>query len=85
MAHILEHSEMQGMEDELERVLRQPVVVRGSHSDKTVWLFYGFYAQTTVGSKRLCVLVKFVEDDAFVVTVCLTDKPKVGEDLWPTD
>ena len=39
LAHIVEHSEMQGMKDELERVLRQPAVVRRSHSDKTVWLF----------------------------------------------
>jgi hypothetical protein len=53
LAHILEHSEMQGMEDELERVLQQPAVVHRSHSDKTVWQFYGFYAQTTVGSKWL--------------------------------
>jgi hypothetical protein len=24
-----------------------------------------------------------VENDAFVVTAYLTDKPKAGEDLWP--
>ena len=23
-------------------------------------------------------------NDAFVVTALLTDKPKIGEDLWPT-
>jgi hypothetical protein len=84
LAHILEHWEMQGMEDELERVLQQPVVVRRSHSDKTVWLFYRFYTQTPVGGKWLCVLVKLVEDDAFVVTAYLTDKLKAGEDLWLT-
>ena len=84
LAHILEHLEVQGMENELERVLQQPVVVRRSHSDKTVWLFYRFYAQTPVGGKWLCVLVKLVEDDAFVVTAYLTDKLKAGEDLWLT-
>jgi hypothetical protein len=49
-----------------------------------VRLFYEFYAQTIVGGKWLCVVVKYMENDAFVVTACLTDKPKAGEDLWPT-
>ena len=30
-----------------------------------------------------CVVVKYAEDDVFVVTAYLTDKPKAGEDLWP--
>lgn len=37
-----------------------------------------------VGGKWLCVVVKYEENDAFVVTAYLTDKPKSGEDLWPT-
>jgi hypothetical protein len=36
-----------------------------------------------VGGKWLCVVVKYVENDAFVVTAYLTDTPKAGEDLWP--
>jgi hypothetical protein len=46
-------------------------------------VFYEFYAQTIVGGKWLCVVVKYGENDAFVVTAYLTDKPKAGEDLWP--
>ena len=83
LAHILEHPEMKGMEAEIERVLRQPQRVRQSLSDAGVRLFYEFYAQTIVGGKWLCVVVKYVENDAFVVTDYLTDKPKAGEDLWP--
>jgi hypothetical protein len=30
------------------------------------------------------VVDKYAENDAFVVRACLTDKPKAGEDLWPT-
>ena len=37
-----------------------------------------------VGGKWLCVVVKYAENDAFVVTAYLTDKPKAGGDLWPT-
>ena len=84
LAHILDHPEMAGMEGEIVRVLRQPQLVRRSRSDGAVRLFYEFYAQTIVGGKWLCVVVKYEENDAFVVTAYLTDKPKAGEDLWPT-
>ena len=83
LAHILERAEMAGMAAEVERVLREPQLVRRSRSDTAVRLFYEFYAQTIVGGKWLCVVVKYAENDAFVVTAYLTDKPKAGEDLWP--
>jgi hypothetical protein len=84
LAHILEHPEMKGMAPEIERVLREPKLVRRSRTDAGVRLFYEFYAQTIVGGKWLCIVVKYIENDAFVVTAYLTDKPKAGEDLWPT-
>ncbi len=84
LAHILEHPEMKGMAAEIERVLRRPQLVRRSRSDDTVRLFYEFYTQTMVGGKWLCVVVKYEQNDAFVVTAYLTDKPKAGENLWPT-
>jgi hypothetical protein len=83
LRHIIEHPEMREMSSEIERVLRQPQVVRRSRSDTEVRLFYEFYARTIVGGKWLCVVVKYPQDDAFVVTAYLTDKPKTGEDLWP--
>ncbi len=83
LAHILERSEMKEMGDELEHLLRQPQLCRRSRSDDAVRLFYGFYERTMAGGKWLCVVVKYVPNDAFVVTAYLTDKPKAGEDLWP--
>lgn len=74
---------MKDMGVEIERTLQQPQLVRRSRSDKTVRLFYEFYTQTIVGGKWLCVVVKYTENDAFIVTAYLTDKPKAGEDLWP--
>ena len=76
---------MAGLADELARVLRQPQLVRSSRSDEAVRLFYEFYAQTMVGGKWLCVVVKYAEADAFIITAYLTDQPKAGEDLWPTN
>jgi hypothetical protein len=84
LTHILEHPEMANMAAEIERTLRQPQMVRRSRVDPAVRMFYEFYAQTMVGGKWLCVVVKYAGNDAFVVTAYLTDKPKAGEDLWPT-
>ncbi|MCX6935842.1 MAG: hypothetical protein NTZ01_06610 [Verrucomicrobia bacterium] len=81
--HILEHPEMQAMSAEIERVVGKPQLVRRSRSTTAVSLFYDFYAETIVGSKWLCVVVKYKEEDAFIVTAYLTDKPKTGETLWP--
>ena len=80
---ILGHPEMKEMEAQIERALREPKLVRRSRSDEAVRLFYEFYAETIVGGKWLCIVVKYLEIDAFVVTAYLTDKPKTGEDLWP--
>ena len=82
IAHILQHLELVGMEEEISQVLEAPVEVRVSRSDKTVQLFYEYYARTRVGGKWLCVVVKYPPDDAFVVTAYLTDKLKAGETIW---
>ena len=83
LGHILEHPEMIGMATELARALRHPQLVRRSRSDAAVRLFYEFYARTVLGGKWLCVVVKYAESDAFVVTAYLTETPKAGDDLWP--
>jgi hypothetical protein len=84
LAHILGHREMTEMEAEIELTLRQPKLVRSSRSDLEVGLFYDFYPDTLVGSKWLCVVVKYKKNDAFVITAYLTNQPKAGQDLWPT-
>src|ERR1044071_2293510 len=83
LAHILDHSEMAGIADEVGRVLQEPTEVRISRSDEDARLFYRFYAQTAVGGKWFCVVVKYLRDDAFVITAYLTDTRKAGEIVWP--
>ena len=83
LAHILEHQEMAEMERELERVLQDPAEVRVSRSDENARLFYEFYAQTQIGGKWLCIVVKYLPNDAFVITAYLTDTVKAGEIVWP--
>jgi len=45
---------------------------------------YRYYYRTIVGDKWLCVVVKYLVEDAFVLTAYLTDKPKRGMKLWPS-
>jgi hypothetical protein len=85
LAHILEHPEIKTMGAEIGPVVSQPKFVRRSRSDPAVRLFYDFCPETPVSSKWLCVVVKYYEDDAFVITAYLTDRPKPGENLWPTE
>jgi hypothetical protein len=81
--HILEHPEMAGLLSEISRVLSHPDLVKSSISDDSVVVFYDFLENTLVGSKWLCVVVKYSETDAFIVTAYLTDKVKAGRELWP--
>ena len=71
------------MEEEIGQVLRAPIEVRLSRADDSIQLFYEFYTQTRVGEKWLCVVVKYLPDDAFVVTAYFTDQLKTGEIIWP--
>jgi hypothetical protein len=85
LSHILEHFEMCHLEAEIELAIRWPKLVRRSLSDVAVRLFYDFYPETVVGSKWLCVVIKYDQYDAFIITAYLTNQPKAGEDLWPTE
>jgi hypothetical protein len=57
--------------------------VIGSSSDAKARLFYRELQETRVGVKWLCVVVKYLAEDAFVLTSYLTDKPKGGKRIWP--
>ncbi len=83
LRHVLEHAEMVNMEHALEETLRNPQLVIRSTADATSNLNYRYYYGTVVGDKWLCVVVKYEQTDAFVLTAYLTDKPKKGEQLWP--
>jgi len=83
LAHIMEHPEMAEMEDAMAVTLNKPEFVVRSISDPEAALSYRFYFGTRVGDKWLCVVVKYKENDAFVLTAYLTDRPKKGERIWP--
>ncbi len=84
LAHILERPEMANMETAIQETLANPHFVRKSRTDNAVFLYYRFREGTAVGDKWLCVVTKYLEKDAFVITAYLTDKLKQGEQLWPS-
>ena len=85
MAHILMHPEMRSMQSAVQETLRGPELAIQSITDDNVVLNYRFARNTLVGDKWLCVVVKYAEDDAYVLTAYLTDKPKKGKKLWPNE
>jgi hypothetical protein len=83
--HICQHPEMAGMRQPIEETLKWPEAVVQSAADPGARLYYRFYHRTVVGGKHLCVVVKLLEADAFVVTAYLTDRVKKGEMIWPRE
>ncbi len=82
--HILEHPEMVNMESAIEETVSKPELVIRSRTDEMTNLNYRYYYRTKVGDKWLCVVVKYAVEDIFILTAYLTDKPKKGEQLWPS-
>jgi hypothetical protein len=80
--HILSRAEMAGMEQAIAETLINPEIVRRSRTDNAAYLYYRYRENTLVGDKWLCVVVKYLEDDAFIITAYLTDQLKQGEQLW---
>jgi len=74
---------MQGMEARIDETIRSPEMVLESLSDPQARLYYRFYVGTRVGDKHPCVVVKVADNDAFVLTAYLMNKPAGGRQLWP--
>lgn len=80
--HIVGHPEMVGQRERIVETLHAPDSIVATYSDERVHIYQRFYAQTSVTSKYMLVAVKFLEDDAFIVTAFYSRKVKKGELLW---
>lgn len=80
--HILLHPEMNDAAHLIEETLINPQLIIQSKLDLDVDLYYREYFHAKIGNKWLCVVVKFLKDDVFVMTAYYTDKPKKGKLLW---
>jgi|SRR3990167_7167673 len=77
-----DHPEMSEQIEKVEETLLNPDIIVKSRTDPDVELFYRHYDITSVTEKYLCVVVKVLVGDLFIITVYFTDTIKRGETLW---
>ena len=71
------HPVMQGKEDAVRAILRNPVQIRQSRKDPSVHLYYG-----PDSPYHICVVVKCLDGEGFIVTAYRAESMKEGELLW---
>ena len=77
-----DHLEMADQFDKIHATILNPDLIIRSKTDPTVEMFYQHYKTTPVTEKYLCVVIKVLHDDLFVITAYFTDSIKKGETLW---
>jgi hypothetical protein len=78
----LEHPEMEGPTDRIAETVAAPDGLIESRQEATVHLYYRRYDETPVTQKFLLVAVKFLDDDAFVITAFFTSRTPQGAIVW---
>jgi hypothetical protein len=68
------HAIMKGKEDAVKETLRKPEHTRRSRKDLNVYLHY-----KKEGEHYICVVVKHLNGEGFIVTAYITDRIKAGE------
>jgi len=77
-----DHPEMSGQVGKIQDTLLNPDIIVSSRTDPDVELFYRHYKTTPVTEKYLCVIVKSLVGNLFIITAYFTDSIKRGETLW---
>jgi hypothetical protein len=77
-----DHPEMSGEARKIQETLLNPDIIVKSRTDSDIELFYRHYDITPVSEKYLCVVVKILVGNMFIVTAYFTDTIKRGEVLW---
>lgn len=75
----MKHPVMAGREGEVQETLSHPDQVRQSQRDAKVYLFYRLIAE----KRWVCVVVKRLNANGFIITTYPTDAIKEGERIWP--
>ncbi|MFQ5787430.1 MAG: hypothetical protein ACE5H1_05565 [Thermodesulfobacteriota bacterium] len=73
---------MSGQIKKIYETLLNPERIIRSKTGPDVEMFYRYYDKTPVTRKFLCVLVKILRDDTFIITAYFTDSLKRGELIW---
>jgi len=78
----IDHPEMNRQIGKIKETLSNPDIIVRSRTDSEVELFYRHYESTPVTKKCLCVVVKVLINDMFIITAYFTDTIKGGDVLW---
>jgi hypothetical protein len=76
---LFKHPEISNKTDKIRCTLIRPDLIRKSQYNPDVWLYYKFYKRL---KKYLTVAVKLFNREGFVITSYITDRIKVGEEIW---
>jgi hypothetical protein len=66
----------------IQLAIAEPDVVTISRRDTSVRLYQRLFADSPVGEKFLCAVIKYLPDDSFLLTAYFTDKLKTGDVIW---
>lgn len=71
------HPLVAGLEAEIKDTLRKPIEVRISQKDSSVYLYYSKFR-----TYYLCVVVRHLNDEGYIITTYITDNIKIGRTVW---
>jgi hypothetical protein len=77
-----DHPEMIGQVEKIVETMIDPDRIIRSKTDPQVELFYKHYLSTPVTTKFLCVVLKVLTDDNFIITSFFTNTVKKGDVIW---
>lgn len=77
-----DHPEMQGQLSKIIETMSDPDIINRSATDPQVELFYKHYLSTPVTTKFLCVVLKVLTDDNFIITSFFTNTVRKGDVIW---
>ncbi|MEW6419680.1 MAG: DUF4258 domain-containing protein [Nitrospirota bacterium] len=73
----LKHPEIEGKESEVQKCLSEPIEIRRNSEDTNVYLYCSPHM-----TYYICVVVRHLNGDGFIITAYITDKIKEGESVW---
>jgi hypothetical protein len=73
----IKHPEIEHREVEVKSCLAHPVEIRQSLEAEGIYLYY-----QREGKYYLCVVVRHLNDDGFIITAYITNKIKEGKVVW---
>ena len=73
----IKHPSLKGLEAKVKKALTNPIEIRKSPRDPKVYLYYIPHKD-----KLICVVVKHLNEEGYIITAYLTRRKAPGEIIW---